>query len=43
MVEEDICMMIIGEINGSDWSVIRYMAGRDYYGSESDGIFATDN
>ena len=33
-------LKIIGEINGSDWSVIRYMAGRDYYGSESDGKLA---
>ena len=33
-------LKIIGEINGSDWSVIRYMAGRDYYDSESDGKLA---
>lgn len=33
-------LKIIGEINGSDWRVIRYMAGRDYYDSESDGKLA---
>ena len=33
-------LKISGEINGSDWSVIRYMAGRDYYDSESDGKLA---
>ena len=33
-------LKIIGEINGSDWSVIRYMASRDYYDSESDGKLA---
>ena len=33
-------LKIIGEINGTDWSVIREMAGRNYYGSESDGKLA---
>ena len=33
-------LKIIGEINGTDLRVIRYMAGRDYYDSESDGKLA---
>ena len=33
-------LKIIGEINGTDWRVIREMAGRDYYDSESDGKLA---
>ena len=33
-------LKIIGEINGTDLCVIREMAGRNYYGSESDGKLA---
>ena len=33
-------LKIIGEINGTDLWVIREMAGRNYYGSESDGKLA---
>ena len=30
-------LKIIGEINGTDWSMIREMAGRDYSGNSTDG------
>ena len=33
-------MKIIGEINGSDWRVIREMAGRSYYNDGTDGKLA---
>lgn len=33
-------LKIIGEINGTDWRVIREMAGRDYYNDGTDGKLA---
>ena len=33
-------LKIIGEINGSDWRVIREMAGRSYYNDGTDGKLA---
>ena len=33
-------LKIIGEINGTDWRVIREMAGRDYYDDGTDGKLA---
>ncbi|MBD9229955.1 MAG: leucine-rich repeat domain-containing protein [Prevotella sp.] len=30
-------LKLVGEINGTDWKMIREMAGRDYWGDKTDG------
>lgn len=34
-------LKIVGEVDGSDWKIIRDMAGRDFYGKQTDGKLRT--